>query len=466
MAVKMTGSGPIRNVGALLVVLILVMGAFSYFDAQPGTGSSDPKGGSGSNARFSPFSIGAVSAPYNTTVSCQCTNITNGSSATPVITTAPSGSGSNGSAGPLCLPCGTYIGHYGAYAAWAGSVTTATAVYATITLPWSGPRYGDYYAELLSSLDNSGHEDQIGVISDYTSLSQSWATGMPAMLTDDWGVEWDYLPSCGYAGGSYVFGTDWGANVITLAPGGTYTMEMDLSPAAGNLVMYVHSGGVGGTILWQRTFWPHARWFNTVSTTSCGGQNAPGLDVLQEPYILQIGNFPSWNFNFTGVHAGYGTLYSWTTATFGYPKTCFLCTGSYSVPTSLHNYYVTVNILGDWASMANNAFDPVYPGGAYSATPGWYTQTVLMQALGPWCLYYYTCYVMAAVGTGLTGWSFNSYFTSTWTVPNNGPSWGILIPTSATINHWYYIGGQWGYSPTVLGAFYEWSPEIVYVYVT
>jgi hypothetical protein len=387
----------------------------------------------------------------------------NGSSQPPPYGNS-SGSSASGGANPLVYP--TYSGHYYDYGIASFANATSTDMYATITLPWSGPRPGDYYHNLMSVFDSAGNYLQLGFISNWQIpvpysyyVGPLYVSGLPQSFSDDWSVEWFFSTGCGT---NYALGTNWGPDVFDLNAGGTYAFELKLT-GHNNLEYLVHDFSVGGTTVWSLNMTDHASHFENGAYYWCPGSGPkPSYTFLEEPYLLAVGGFPSWNFNWTEITYNSTLATSWANTA--------VPASSYSVPANWHGGYFGVSRLGQpWDEITNNAFNPLYGTGGYLHLPNLgshWVNSAGESAEGGYCRGVSTpCYMVW--GGMSSGWSIaisNGCSRPLSQLPCGSGFMNFTIPSSAS-SGWNYIGGWWGYSQTPGGPRYEWCPQVWYVYI-
>jgi hypothetical protein len=177
----------------------------------------------------------------------------------------------------------------------------------TLKIPDAQPASGEFYYVLLSTWDNAGSYDQIGIANDFGT----------------WGWTWSYTSFCA---GSY----NYTPNQMPLQRGAMYTFTMTI--AKGNVTFVVAQGShVVGTIVGKSG----GTQFSMQSFYSCSGVSYYDYTDYEEIYSTTQA-MPSFDFAFTKNFVSNGTVTNWSV--FGSPPS--------GVATSLHLNTVRVENEG------------------------------------------------------------------------------------------------------------------------
>lgn len=264
----------------------------------------------------------------------------------------------------------SYNGHYWVGATFSGTSFQSTSIYTTITTPSSGPRYNDYYYELLSAWDTSNNYDQIGISSTYCSTSMYSS----CQANDDWSVIYSEGTPSGSSGCHLVYNFNPVWFLINVYS--DYTFEMTLTGS--NLHFQVFGGyGITGPLVQSTNLSDSAGHFSVSSTYSCRSVNQYGQQVYEEVYNASSSlATPQWNSGFAYTFAGATQITSWTRYSSPSP---------YTPPTSPHGYYidfpnsnlVRVDNVATWIG---------YPWDNPTVAPGgWYQDNGTLNADGSFC---------------------------------------------------------------------------------
>ena len=345
-----------------------------------------------------------------------------------------------------------YSGHYWLFGEYAGASTTTNDVYASITLPFIGPRAGDTYFVEISIWDNAGHYDQIGVTSDFNSGNSPGTTGQ------DWNANWVNAPNCGATFNSRTWDPDAGS----LGPGQSYTFDIHLGGGFITFSVYYGFGSPSSLQLdYSNSTSDSATSLLEQTTTTCGATTAAGYTVGEEVYNTTVQPFPNWDFNISNNHAGGAYVTNWNAKA--------VCDGSWPgacpVPTSPHGYYIWK--MG-WAfvEVANQAYS--FQNARYAAVTAGRGQQVSglsedSALVGSYCLTQ-TCYSIGAYSLP-TGWTGSVTFSSTLTSHPTVAAISFTVPGNAVPYQYYYLWIQLQTTPSQGGGPIEWTSMMLYVYV-
>ena len=330
----------------------------------------------------------------------------------------------------LCLPPNPTCTHYyygGSYLSSAPNYTQSSGnavqiMYVSIFIPSPPPLYGDYYSELLSTFDNLGWYDQIGVTDNYIQTG-----GDP---NDTWAITWDQVDYQGgpcpitthsHAGATYYQG---------LQPYSWYTFFMYLSGTHLEFRVYPGAGNMNGTPTWQDNsgHLDSATSFETNHQDTCAGTNYFAFTLFQEvQYLNNGGTVPPWNFFF-----GYTTVAWWTSGGWsdtGIPNSDFdaTCLLQYCPAPPQSYYYLYYNgPTGRIAEVANLAFREYFTYDTFTEIRGITTsESGADTAQGPYCPAY-SCSVNFAC--------------------NAPTSWGNSYATTGSISSFYSAALYWNFT--------------------
>jgi hypothetical protein len=176
-------------------------------------------------------------------------------------------------------------GYYG------GPTRSPTSAKMTMTLPDAVPSSSEFYYVLLSSWDNAGSYDQIGISNDYGT----------------WGWTWSWTSSCA---GSYYYTP----NQMALQRGATYTFAMTI--ASGNVTFTVTQGtSVLGTIIGASG----GTHFVMTGFYTCNSVSYYDYTDYEEIYAT-VQTVPSFDFVFAHNSVSNGSVTNWTSFGSGAPS--------------------------------------------------------------------------------------------------------------------------------------------------
>ncbi|MCI4330704.1 MAG: hypothetical protein L3K19_02510 [Thermoplasmata archaeon] len=240
------------------------------------------------------LSSGPAAAPFGTSSAPgnarQASGLPGGASAAPrphVVThpsPIPVASAHTGLAHPLTH--WWFGGYYG------GATLSPTQAKMTLTIPDAVPASSEFYYVLLSTWDNAGSYDQVGISNDYGT----------------WGWTWSYTSACA---GSYTYTP----NQLALQRGTTYTFTMTI--ASGNVTFTVAKGAtVVGTIVGNSggTSFTMSGFY----TCATGGTYYDYTDY--EEIYATTQSFPSFNFVFNQNVVTNGSVTNWSSFGSGAPS--------------------------------------------------------------------------------------------------------------------------------------------------
>jgi hypothetical protein len=391
--------------------------------------------------------------PGNASTGCDNCLFGAGDTLPPILTSYQGSSNSVATPGRAhSLALSGYSGHYWLFGEYAGSSSTTTDVYATITLPFIGPRAGDTYFVDLSIWDNAGHYDQIGVTSDFNSGTTPETTGQ------DWNGNWVSAPNCGTTFNALTWDPDAGS----LSPGQSYTFEVHLG---GGMITFSVYDGFGSPSSLQLDYSNSTSDSATAlleqSTTTCGGTTAAGYTVGEEVFNTTVQPFPNWDFNISNNHASGSYVTSWNSLAVcdnTWPGAC-------PIPTSPHGYYIWK--MG-WAfvEVANQAYSfQNTPYALVTASPGQHVNGLDEDSflIGPYC-HQQTCYTIGAYSPP-PGWLGSATFCGVITCHPTVSTVSFQVPFNAATDQFYYFWIQLQTTPSQGGGAIEWTSMMLYVYV-
>jgi hypothetical protein len=334
---------------------------------------------------------------------------------------------------------------------WESSYTFyPTALWATVTLPSSGPRWNDRYSVILSTYDDLGYYDQLGFASCYSS-----ATGCQSSQ-DQWTVDWE-VGSPSSCGGT-ALALDWVAQY--LVTGATYTFEIGFTSSV--VYFFVFNGSVPiGSTDWSASYSDSAGGFTLGGANPdggefyvCGGTYYQDFTAWEEVYsITSSMSYPQWNFNFTNLSVEISGSARGTSMPLAYND------GPSATPFPFTYHYNSV------VEVANEVQSILFPSGdTYTINPGsgFTAYGHLADPVYTYCSSN-SCPVGGTVCFWPSGWSTGNSCTSPTYAPGS-LSYTATAPTGAS-SGWYYIGWSisfsgTGFSPTQFTTF------LFYVYVT
>lgn len=182
-----------------------------------------------------------------------------------------------------------YSSHWWSGTDYGGATRNTTQAKMTLQIPDAVPSSSEFYYVLLSTWDNAGSYDQIGIANDYGT----------------WGWTWSYTSNCA---GSY----NYTPNQMALSPGGLYTFTMDISvhglqfavEKAGKWVGHI-SAKSGGTHFIQKSMY----------TCSTGPTYYDYTDY--EEIYTTVQSVPSFEFLFTANQGNNRSITNWSTFAVG-----------------------------------------------------------------------------------------------------------------------------------------------------
>lgn len=324
-----------------------------------------------------------------------------------------------------------------------------TAMWATVTLPSSGPRWNDRYSVLLSAYDDLGYYDQLGFASCYSS-----ATGCQSS-TDQWTVDYEVgsQSSCG----STPLVLNWVS--IYLVSGATYTYVMGFTSSVVYFAVY-NGTSHSGTAYWNVSYSDSAGGWTLGGTNPddgeyfvCGGTYYFDFTAWDEVYsITSSMSYPQWNFNFTNLTVEIGGVARGTSMPAAYN------TGPTATPFPNGYHYNSV------VEVANEVQSILFPSGdTYTINPG-SGFTAYGELADP--VYAYCSSNSCPVGGTVCFWPSGWVAGNSCTAPTYAPgslSYTATAP-AGTSSGWYYMGWSIsfsgsGFSPTQFTTF------LFYVYV-